>query len=524
MKYKLSFLIPARNEEWLSRTVEDILVNTSDETEVIVGLDGQWANPPVKQHPRVTIFYSPVSLGQRAMTNQLARLSTAKYVCKVDAHCAFDKDWDIKMFKGFEELGDDVTMVSTMRNLHVFDWVCPDGHRRYQGPSGVCKECGKETTKDILWFPKPSPQSTSYRFDKTLHFQYFGEYKEKQIGDLVESMSLQGSCFMLTREKYWELNICDETWGSWGQQGTEVSCKTWLSGGRVIVNKRTWYAHLFRTQGGDFSFPYPNPEDAIEKARQKSRDIFLNDKYEKAVRPFQWIIDKFNPPDWNVTKGVIYYTDSELDENIAQRCQQNLRDAFHGKLVSVSLKPLDFGDKNIVLNEQRGYLTMAKQILAGLEAIDTDYVFFCEHDVLYHPSHFQFTPPTKDKYYYNMNVWIVRTSDGFAVTYDHKSLSGLCADRKLLVKHYKERIKRIEKDGFSRKMGFEPGTHNRPERIDDIKASGWKSEYPNLDLKHGKNLTQARWKQEDFRDKNNCKNWKESKTEIEGWGNLNDII
>ena len=38
---------------------------------------------------------------------------------------------------------------------------------------------------------------------------------------------------------------------------------------------------------------------------------------------------------------------------------------------------------------QRGIVTMFRQILAGLEALDTEYAFCVEHDVLYHPSHFQ---------------------------------------------------------------------------------------------------------------------------------------
>ena len=156
-----------------------------------------------------------------------------------------------------EDMQDDWTMVPIMRNLHVFDWVCPNGHRRYQSPSGVCKECGEPTEMDIVWFAKPSPQSTAYRFDRDLQFQYWGDYKKRQVGDLVDTMSLQGSCFMVTRDKYFELNLCDEQHGSWGQQGTEVAAKTWLSGGRVVVNKKTWYAHMFRTQGGDFGFPYP---------------------------------------------------------------------------------------------------------------------------------------------------------------------------------------------------------------------------------------------------------------------------
>jgi glycosyltransferase involved in cell wall biosynthesis len=291
---ELSILIPARNEIFLNRTLDDILSHIEGDTEIIVILDGQWSTEPIPDHPRVTLVYHPVSIGQRAATNEAARLSRSKYLMKVDAHCAFDQGFDVKMMA---DMQDDVTMVPVMRNLHAFDWVCEQGHRRYQSPSGPCKECGSPTHMDIVWNPKRNPQSTAYRFDKDLHFQYWTEYKKQQQGDLVESMSIQGSCFLLTRQKYFELNICDERHGSWGQQGTEVACKTWLSGGRVLVNKRTWYAHLFRTQGGDFGFPYPNP--GIEKARQYSRDLWLNNKWDKAVHPLEWLIEKFAPvPDW----------------------------------------------------------------------------------------------------------------------------------------------------------------------------------------------------------------------------------
>lgn len=293
--YDLSILIPARNELFLNNTIQDILLHIEGNTEIICVLDGQWPVVPVPDHERLTLIYHSESIGQRAATNEAARLSESKYLMKCDAHCAFDQGFDVKLM---EVMQDDFTMVPVMRNLHVFDWVCPEGHRRYQGPSGPCIECGKPTTMDVVWIAKKNPASTAYRFDRDLHFQYWAEYKKQQKGDLVETMSLQGSCFMVTRKKYFELNLCDEGHGSWGQQGTEVACKTWLSGGRCIVNKKTWYAHLFRTQGGDFGFPYPNP--GIGQAREYSRDLWLNDKWDKAIHPLSWLIDKFAPvPEWS---------------------------------------------------------------------------------------------------------------------------------------------------------------------------------------------------------------------------------
>ena len=296
---QLSILIPSRNEEFLKNTVEDILKNKRGDTEVIVGLDGKWSEPPLDDHPDVKIIYYPKSIGQRAMMNRCARLSRAKYVMKVDAHCSFDEGFDVKMFDAFKETGDNVTMVPVMRNLWAFDWKCfKCGKKVYQDKEPICPVCGTNMKKKMLWRAKRSPNSTSYRFNSQLEFKYFTEYKKKQEGDLVESMSLQGSCFMATRENYWEKELCDESWGSWGGQGAEVSIKTWLSGGRVIVNKRTWYAHMFRTKPG-FSHPYPNPGNEQRKAKNKLRDTFLNNKWEHQIHPLLWLVEKFWPvPGW----------------------------------------------------------------------------------------------------------------------------------------------------------------------------------------------------------------------------------
>lgn len=516
----ISILIPSRNEEFLKNTVDDILKN-STETEIIIGLDGQWPIEGLNDDKRVTLVYLPQSIGQRAATNMLCRLSKAKYVMKLDAHCSFDKDFDKKMLDAFKETGDDVTMVPVMRNLYVYDWVCPNGHRRYQGPTKPCDKCGKEMSKEFVWRGKESPQSTSYNVNSQLEFGYFGQYKPKQKEELSETMSLQGSCFMCTRENYWKKELCDESWGSWGGQGAEVALKTWLSGGRVICNKRTWYAHLFRTQGEDFGFPYPNPAREQKKAKDTLRDVFLNNKWHKQEKPLSWLVEKFWPvPGWtekeleNIkkvplkpskayyggAKGILYYTTNTLPIKLAKKVQRNLK-GMGLPITSVSLKPMQYGT-NIHIPLQPGKWAYFTQIVAGLESMKPDtIVFMCEHDCIYPKEHFDFIPPRKDKFYYNIN-WYKVHADGKAYHWDAKQVSGLVAYREHLLEHYRSKLDEILKKGFNR--SYEPGGR------DESKYETWESSIPYIDIRHGKTMTGEKRSPKDFRDKSSCVNWQES--------------
>jgi hypothetical protein len=95
-----------------------------------------------------------------------------------------------------------------------------------------------------------------------------------------------------------------------------------------------------------------------------------------------------------------------------------------------------------------------------------------------------------------------------------------------LVNHYRKHLEKFKQGVSVMGMGFEPGTNHRQERVDDFKAEGWVSAYPNIDLRHENNLTRSKWKQSDFRDQRNCRDWqeKEANDEIPGWGLISDII
>lgn len=300
----LSVLIPARNEMFLGKTIDNILENIEADTEIIAMLDGCWPDPPLIDHPRVTLIHHTIPIGQRATVNEAASLSKAKYVMKLDAHSAVDKGFDVKLMADCEK---DWTVIPRMYNLHGFDWKCNAcGGQIYQGPRPekctVCNE-SKGFEMVIIWQPRLRRRTDFARFDSTLHFQYWSKYEKRPEAqtDIADVMSSVGACFFMHRERFMELDGLDEEHGFWGQFGTEVSCKSWLSGGRQVVNKKTWFSHMFRTkQGQDWGFPYHISGNAQERAREYSRDLWLNNKWPKAKLPLKWIVEKFAPvPDWD---------------------------------------------------------------------------------------------------------------------------------------------------------------------------------------------------------------------------------
>lgn len=302
----LSILIPARNEEWLEHTIKDVFKHSRADTEVIVALDGEWPRTPLFDHERLRVTHSKAVIGQRAAVNLAAQMSRAKYVMKLDAHCSLAEGFDRVLIDSAKELGPTVTQIPQMRNLQAFWRFCKACNNRvYQGPlNAVCEAC-KSTAgfrKEIVWEPRRGTRTECWRFDHTLHFQYWndGSKRPEFKGDISDVMTSVGACFFMERERFIALGGLDERHGSWGNFGIEIACKSWLSGGRHVVNKKTYFCHLFRTQGADFGFPYPMSNAAQDKARTHSRDLWLNNKWQGQVRPLSWLIEKFSPlPDWH---------------------------------------------------------------------------------------------------------------------------------------------------------------------------------------------------------------------------------
>jgi hypothetical protein len=572
----LSILIPSRDEHYheidlLYETVTNVLANTSANTEIIAVLDGWnggWPKQPLPVSPRLKVIHHSKSIGQRAATNEAAHVAKGEWVCKLDSHCAIGPDFDTKLLQDAQPHW---TIVPGQFNLQVFEWKCKKcGWTKDQSPKPLkCEKCGSRYLKQVkIWKPRDGQEGRrraythSWRFDSNLDFQYWGgftsdekyckkngiPFRPEAQGQIHDTMSLLGACWAMRRERYYEIQPCEESFGSWGDMGTEISCKTWLSGGELKVNQATWFAHFFRV--GGLGFPYPDG-GRKERAKARGKELWLKNLWPKQVYPLAWLIDRFNPvPDWQegnpvweqvkaaghkfnfgyertqlptqkkVTKCALYYTCNSHDETLELAARSNLKHATNGHEVGcVALKRTDFGDWSIVIDRQKSGGTMHYQILAGLERSTADYVFLCESDVLYSPSHFEFTPPDNDTFYYNVNVWRVRWSDGHAVrTAGLQQVSGICASRELLLAHYRRRVELIEQNGGvfdTKRIAYEPGTRGK---FGDERVANWESKYPNLDITgHGQTLTVPHFSIDSFRNKKYAEGWQETDEALPGW-------
>lgn len=268
----VSVIVPARNEKYLQQTIDSVLANAEGDTEIVVVLDGCWPYEPVPDHPRVNIVHHSEARGQRQSINEAARIARGRFLMKLDAHCAVGPGFDRILM---EDWRPGWTLVPRMYNLDV-ETFQPKLHKvtdyMYAG-----------------WNEK----------DELRALYYTGREWKRQharTAEVDETMCCMGPGWFLSAEDFWCQGGCDEGHGSWGQQGIEVSFKAWLSGGALMVDKRTWFAHWFRAKDG--GFPYPISQRSIDRARAYSKDLWLNNGWPGQTRTIQWLVERFEPPGW----------------------------------------------------------------------------------------------------------------------------------------------------------------------------------------------------------------------------------
>lgn len=277
----LSVIIPARNEQFLSKTVDDLIKKATGNIEVVVILDGYWPNPPLKDYPELVIVHRGSSIGMRSNTNLAARIAKGKYLMKCDGHCIFGEGFDEILQADCEE---NWLAVPSRYSLDAEKW------ERTRGPVDYL----------TLTFPYIVDElygnglhGKKWKGKHGLTGSFWCREKERKHILIDDLLSFQGSCWFMHKKRFFEIGCMDEINYSSHQEAQEMGMKVWLSGGRVIRNKKTWYAHLHK--GPKYGKGHTLSKKAQKETQRYCTNLWMNDKWEGQTRSIKWLIDKFWP-------------------------------------------------------------------------------------------------------------------------------------------------------------------------------------------------------------------------------------
>jgi glycosyltransferase involved in cell wall biosynthesis len=283
---KVSIIIPARNEDYLYKTVDSLLQNATGEIEIIIILDGYWPiSIDCKDSRAITIHFSD-SRGMRSAINTGARMAKGKYLMKIDAHCMVGKGYDELLKK---ELDVDSLAIPSRYALDVEKWA------------------SKNYVPPVEYLYLTYPYIKEEQFGLGLHGKkWTGETKGKQgwwepertyaNKKIDEIMTWQGSCWFMHRDKFFDIDCLDTMYSyNMYQEAIELGFKIWLSGGKLLVNKNTWYAHWHKVESSNYNMS----KQAKLETEAMSTWFWMQDKWSKKKYDIKWFINKFWPiPTW----------------------------------------------------------------------------------------------------------------------------------------------------------------------------------------------------------------------------------
>lgn len=281
---KFSILIPARGEtkENLGRTLKSIYDNATGEFEVIVGLNGQpWTE--IEPYPNLRVIRLDDNIGIKGMINLLALLAKGKYIYKSDAHCSFSK--------GFDEV-----LQQDMQD----DWIVTP---RFYVLDGRTWGWQDDRFYDYFYLSCPFTDPKGFRFKAGGHW---GERTKERLEGMYalalaidETPQIHGSGWMMTKDRYFELGgfPLQDPYGH-AQEPLWLALRNQLEGGKCMVNKNAWYAHLHQDSK---SRGYSEDKNETEKTYNIVATTFMKDP-----RMMEWLEKNMPMPSWNSDWKEVY--------------------------------------------------------------------------------------------------------------------------------------------------------------------------------------------------------------------------
>lgn len=280
----ISIIIPSRNEQFLSNTIVELFKKAKGDIEIIAVLDGYWPSPPLDLHPNLILLHKGQSEGMREGINSGVAVASGEYIMKIDAHCMVDEGFDVKLQQDME---DNWVVIPRRKRLDAENWCIQDVGKPDIDAMFVCypddpNDFGGKGLNGKLW-----TRRTLDRADKLID----------------EDLSFQGSCWFMKKDYFYELDLMDtKGYGIFWNEAQEIGLKCWLSGGKVIRNKKTWYAHLHKGKKYGRGY-FLNRNTAKHGAVYTMKWFYGTMDWPKQKYPLSWLIERFMPvPTWDENK------------------------------------------------------------------------------------------------------------------------------------------------------------------------------------------------------------------------------
>jgi len=235
----LSVIIPSYKDPLLFKTIQSIIENFTGDFEIIPVLDGYVPDKPLDFDRRIKPLFLKQNMGMREAINHGVEISSSPYIMRADEHCMFGPGFDTIMLSAIQD-----THIMTARRyfLDPEKWVVMD-----KPPVDYEK---------LIILEKPHKGIRKFS-----GVQWINRERSRRSIMVDETMMMQGSCWVMPRA-WWD-NVIGrletDGYGPLYQDTTEMVFKTWQAGGKLMVNKDTWFAHKHR----DFNRSHQYP---VEKA------------------------------------------------------------------------------------------------------------------------------------------------------------------------------------------------------------------------------------------------------------------
>jgi glycosyltransferase involved in cell wall biosynthesis len=262
---KLSVIVPSYKDPSLHKTIDSLLERSElgEELEIIAVLDGYWPETPIKEDDRIVVVHLGKNRGMRGAINAGVLVSRGEYIMRTDEHCVFGKGYDRILT---QDCQDNWIITAQRFYLDTKNW-------------------------EVMDLPPVEHEKLVIQEGKKFSGQKWPE-RDKEMKDtpISETMAMQGSMWLMPRA-WWDKVIGElqtEGYGQMYQDSHEMVFKTWQAGGKLMLDKNTWFAHRHR------SFTQYRHEGTQENPsiRDESGLYSLKvwkDYYEKEIRP-RWDI------------------------------------------------------------------------------------------------------------------------------------------------------------------------------------------------------------------------------------------